>query len=104
MSSVSASEDGSSARFVWRYEGAGWKTDELQVKVWRGEESAVNPFSTLSQSFDLKAEVGEMYSFLLRPAPNIRTEEFVYGFVVSKSPFIFSYRYRFSLTCTTITL
>lgn len=87
VSSVQASVDGSTALFTWRYEGIGWKTDQLQVKMWSAnaeDNPSTLTFSTLSNTFEVKATAGVMYSLLLRPAPNIRTEEFVYKFIISK--------------------
>ncbi|KAG8192807.1 hypothetical protein JTE90_019123 [Oedothorax gibbosus] len=84
VSSVKASESGSSVHVSWRYDGKGWKTDKLQARVWTESDvsMATYMFSTLEESFMLEGlDPGTMYSMTLRPAPNIRTEEFEYKFV-----------------------
>ncbi|KAF8781594.1 Adhesion G protein-coupled receptor L3 like protein [Argiope bruennichi] len=85
ISTVKASNDGKAVFVTWRYEGIGWKTDKLQVKLWTDNKDnpKVLTFSTLEQVFNVKdLEPGIMYSILLRPAPNIRTEELTYQFVI----------------------
>ncbi|GIX84584.1 c-type lectin domain-containing protein [Caerostris extrusa] len=89
ISKVQASGDGASASVAWTYEGVGWKTDKLQVKLWAESEDSpkVLTFSTLEDVFTLKdLQPGTLYSVLLRPAPNIRTDEFTYKFVIISFP------------------
>ncbi|GFW15388.1 c-type lectin domain-containing protein [Trichonephila clavipes] len=89
ISSVNASSEGTSVYVTWRYEGIGWKTDELQAKLWTESSGQENPktltYSTLNeQVFSIRdLEPGTMYSVLLRPAPNIRSEEITYQFIIS---------------------
>ncbi|GFQ75097.1 c-type lectin domain-containing protein, partial [Trichonephila clavata] len=89
ISSVSASSEGTSVSVTWRYEGIGWKTDELQAKLWTESSGQENPktltYSTVhEQVFRIEnLEPGTMYSVLLRPAPNIRSEEMTYQFIIS---------------------
>ncbi|GBN11961.1 hypothetical protein AVEN_53121-2-1, partial [Araneus ventricosus] len=85
ISAVKAAGDGKAAFVTWRYEGIGWKTDKLQVKLWTDlkDSPKVLTFSTLEHVFSVKdLEPGTMYSILLRPAPNIRTEELTYQFII----------------------
>ncbi|XP_035224629.1 uncharacterized protein LOC118197229 isoform X2 [Stegodyphus dumicola] len=84
VSAVESSEDGVRASIKWRYEGKGWKTDELQAKLWTEEgREDILTYSTLKNVFEIiDLKPGVTYSLLLRPAPNIRTEEFTYKFVI----------------------
>ncbi|GFU11235.1 c-type lectin domain-containing protein [Nephila pilipes] len=87
ISYVNASSEGTSVSVTWSYEGIGWKTDKLQVKLWTESSGQDNPkiltYSTLEHVFSIKdLEPNSMYSVLLRPAPNIRTEEMIYQFII----------------------